>query len=129
MLHAQVEQQDAAERAGASAVQSGAEASPPPASPFGYGDASCGAFSHPLSGQLPSGGASSAAAIMDSVIILAACAGGETLPTSPELPADLFTSCLTTPIPMVRAHGGRRGARERTRRGGGVWFVRWPRPR
>ncbi|KAG8468461.1 hypothetical protein KFE25_013544 [Diacronema lutheri] len=101
MLHAQVEQQDAAERAGASAVQSGAEASPPPASPFGYGDASCGAFSHPLSGQLPSGGASSAAAIMDSVIILAACAGGETLPTSPELPADLFTSCLTTPIPMA----------------------------
>eukprot|EP00127_Corallochytrium_limacisporum_P003377 Clim_evm5s149 gene=Clim_evmTU5s149 len=31
-------------------------------------------------------------------IQLAACQKGETLPINPQLPADLFTSCLTTPI-------------------------------
>eukprot|EP00005_Dracoamoeba_jomungandri_P001709 CAMPEP_0174254418 /NCGR_PEP_ID=MMETSP0439-20130205/3738_1 /TAXON_ID=0 /ORGANISM="Stereomyxa ramosa, Strain Chinc5" /LENGTH=1175 /DNA_ID=CAMNT_0015335983 /DNA_START=131 /DNA_END=3658 /DNA_ORIENTATION=- len=31
-------------------------------------------------------------------ILLAACGQNEVLPTNPELPADLFTSCLTTPI-------------------------------
>ena len=31
-------------------------------------------------------------------IILAACGKSETLPTNPDLPADLFTSCLTTPV-------------------------------
>ena len=31
-------------------------------------------------------------------IVLAACAKAETLPTNPELPADLFTCCLTTPV-------------------------------
>ena len=30
--------------------------------------------------------------------MLAACGADETLPLSPEVPADLFTSCLTTPI-------------------------------
>ncbi|EOO01891.1 putative torc1 growth control complex subunit kog1 protein [Phaeoacremonium minimum UCRPA7] len=34
-------------------------------------------------------------------IHLAACAIKENLPTNPELPADLFTSCLTTPIEMA----------------------------
>ncbi|KXT13411.1 hypothetical protein AC579_9916 [Pseudocercospora musae] len=34
-------------------------------------------------------------------IHLAACRENETLPTNPELPADLFTSCLTTPIMMA----------------------------
>ncbi|XP_055346858.1 regulatory-associated protein of mTOR-like [Paramacrobiotus metropolitanus] len=34
-------------------------------------------------------------------IHLAACAGGEELPTNPDLPADLFTACLTTPIKMA----------------------------
>lgn len=29
---------------------------------------------------------------------LAACSADETLPLNPDLPADLFTSCLTTPI-------------------------------
>ncbi|KAI9778848.1 MAG: hypothetical protein M1816_003890 [Peltula sp. TS41687] len=33
-------------------------------------------------------------------IQLGACATKETLPTNPDLPADLFTSCLTTPIEM-----------------------------
>ena len=31
-------------------------------------------------------------------ILLAACAHNETLPTNPDLPADLFTACLTTPV-------------------------------
>lgn len=34
-------------------------------------------------------------------IHLAACAEGENLPTNPRLPADLFTSCLTSPIEMA----------------------------
>ena len=33
-----------------------------------------------------------------SCIHLAACANGQELPSNPLLPADLFTSCLTTPI-------------------------------
>ena len=31
-------------------------------------------------------------------IILASCGAKDTLPTNPDLPADLFTSCLTTPV-------------------------------
>lgn len=31
-------------------------------------------------------------------ILLGACASHETLPVNPELPADMFTACLTTPI-------------------------------
>ncbi|EOD44046.1 regulatory associated protein-mtor [Neofusicoccum parvum] len=34
-------------------------------------------------------------------IHLAACREKETLPTNPDLPADVFTSCLTTPIEMA----------------------------
>ena len=34
-------------------------------------------------------------------IHLAACREKETLPTNPKLPADVFTSCLTTPIEMA----------------------------
>lgn len=34
-------------------------------------------------------------------ILLAACEKNETLPTNPELPADLFTCCLTTPIEIA----------------------------
>ncbi|XP_068631732.1 regulatory-associated protein of mTOR [Battus philenor] len=34
-------------------------------------------------------------------IQLAACAAGQNLPMSPELPADLFTACLTTPVKMA----------------------------
>jgi regulatory associated protein of mTOR len=34
-------------------------------------------------------------------IHLAACQADETLPLNPDLPADLFTSCLTTPIDMA----------------------------
>jgi len=35
------------------------------------------------------------------VILLAACAATELLPQSPELPADVFTACLTTPIKVA----------------------------
>lgn len=43
------------------------------------------------------------AEIMDftDCIHLAACRYKETLPTNPDLPADVFTSCLTTPIEMA----------------------------
>ncbi|KKZ61742.1 regulatory associated protein-mTOR [[Emmonsia] crescens] len=34
-------------------------------------------------------------------ILLAACERAETLPTNPDLPADLFTCCLTTPIEIA----------------------------
>lgn len=34
-------------------------------------------------------------------ILLAACGTNETLPTNPELPADIFTACLTTPIKIA----------------------------
>ena len=34
-------------------------------------------------------------------IQLAACSAMELLPMTPELPADLFTSCLTTPIKIA----------------------------
>jgi regulator-associated protein of mTOR len=34
-------------------------------------------------------------------IIFAACSAGELLPQNPDLPADIFTSCLTTPIRMA----------------------------
>ncbi|KAF2207340.1 hypothetical protein CERZMDRAFT_51226 [Cercospora zeae-maydis SCOH1-5] len=37
----------------------------------------------------------------DDCIHLAACRENEVLPTNPDLPADLFTSCLTTPIMMA----------------------------
>ena len=35
---------------------------------------------------------------MRECILLAACGANELLPQSPDLPADVFTSCLTTPI-------------------------------
>ncbi|KAK5133478.1 hypothetical protein LTR08_007720 [Meristemomyces frigidus] len=37
----------------------------------------------------------------DDCIHLAACRDDEVLPTNPQLPADIFTSCLTTPIAMA----------------------------
>ncbi|MEW5306106.1 MAG: hypothetical protein WDW36_008599 [Sanguina aurantia] len=38
---------------------------------------------------------------MKEVIVLAACSAHELLPQSPELPADAFTACLTTPIKVA----------------------------
>lgn len=38
---------------------------------------------------------------MKNCIQLAACEASELLPMIPDLPADLFTSCLTTPIKIA----------------------------
>ncbi|ONI03879.1 hypothetical protein PRUPE_6G288100 [Prunus persica] len=46
------------------------------------------------------GGSSSSGSTRD-CILLAACEAHETLPQSAEFPADVFTSCLTTPIKMA----------------------------
>ena len=35
---------------------------------------------------------------MHDCILLGACGPNQVLPQSPELPADIFTACLTTPI-------------------------------
>ncbi|KAJ8753815.1 hypothetical protein K2173_000069 [Erythroxylum novogranatense] len=45
--------------------------------------------------------ASNAAGSTRDCILLAACEAHETLPQSAEFPADVFTSCLTTPIKMA----------------------------
>ncbi|PRP72786.1 regulatory-associated protein of mTOR isoform 2 [Planoprotostelium fungivorum] len=45
-------------------------------------------------------GATSNVVIKD-YILLAACSANELLPMNPELPADVFTSCLTTPIKIA----------------------------
>ncbi len=36
--------------------------------------------------------------LLEDSILLVACGNKEVLPMNPKLPADLFTSCLTTPI-------------------------------
>jgi regulator-associated protein of mTOR len=43
----------------------------------------------------------SVASAMKDCILLAACGPNESLPQLAELPADLFTSCLTTPITIA----------------------------
>eukprot|EP00729_Bicosta_minor_P009410 gene9410-33457_t len=51
--------------------------------------------------RVPGGGGAAAAGTVEPLhqcIQLAACEEHETLPTNPKLPADVFTSCLTTPI-------------------------------
>lgn len=58
--------------------------------------ASSGAGSSSIGGM-----ASSSQAAPEDHILLAACGEGETLPTNPDLPADVFTACLTTPIKMA----------------------------
>ena len=35
------------------------------------------------------------------VMVMAPCGAREVLPSNPDLPADLFTSCLTTPMRMA----------------------------
>eukprot|EP01116_Phalansterium_solitarium_P015860 TRINITY_DN354_c0_g2_i1.p1 TRINITY_DN354_c0_g2~~TRINITY_DN354_c0_g2_i1.p1 ORF type:complete len:1471 (+),score=651.08 TRINITY_DN354_c0_g2_i1:184-4596(+) len=51
------------------------------------------------SDRMPGGPASTAP--MRDFILLAACGANELLPMNAELPADVFTSCLTTPIKMA----------------------------
>ena len=55
-------------------------------------------------GGAPTAAASSAAGVIDpmrEVIVLAACGANELLPQDPDLPADVFTACLTTPIKVA----------------------------
>lgn len=52
-----------------------------------------------MSPQGPAG--SSASDPMREVIALGACQAHELLPQSPDLPADVFTACLTTPIKVA----------------------------
>lgn len=51
--------------------------------------------------QLQDWNASSSSGPARDCILLAACEAHETLPQSAEFPADVFTSCLTTPIKMA----------------------------
>ena len=69
-----------------------------------YGEAGPGAGGRP-------GGQGEGEGLHD-CILLGACGGHEVLPQSPELPADIFTACLTTPIrvcphylPMLQSKG------------------------
>lgn len=48
-----------------------------------------------------SSSSSNAASSANEAIVLAACAANEILPMNPELCADVFTSCLTTPITVA----------------------------
>ena len=61
----------------------------------------------PTSTALPPGGTDP----LREVILLAACAATEVLPQNPDLPADVFTACLTTPIKVgvegVEVWGGK----------------------
>jgi regulator-associated protein of mTOR len=43
---------------------------------------------------------------MRECILLCACSESELLPQTPDLPADVFTSCLTTPIKVREPPGG-----------------------
>ncbi|XP_051130261.1 regulatory-associated protein of TOR 1 isoform X2 [Andrographis paniculata] len=51
--------------------------------------------------ELQENSTSSSGSSMRDCILLAACEAHETLPQSAEFPADVFTSCLTTPIKMA----------------------------
>ncbi|CAN0514502.1 unnamed protein product, partial [Laminaria digitata] len=52
------------------------------------------------------------------LIVLAPCGAEEVLPTNVDLPADLFSSCLTTPMPIALRWFVRQN-RVSVRRGGG----------
>lgn len=54
--------------------------------------------------NLNHGGYADGAQPLMNSIQLAACAATEQLPSCPELPADLFTSCLTSPIDIALRH-------------------------
>ena len=44
--------------------------------------------------------------LLREVILLAACGAHEVLPQTPDLPADVFTACLTTPIKACASCAG-----------------------
>lgn len=57
-------------------------------------------FTHPPPGP-ETGSPAAAGTSAGEAIVLAACAANEILPMNPELCADVFTSCLTTPITVA----------------------------
>lgn len=80
-------------------------APPPPATSGPGGPAtsskdSTGAAGTPTEGQANAGMPSVTIASIQDIIQLAACQAHESLPMNPDLPADLFTSCITSPIEM-----------------------------
>ncbi|KAG2485410.1 hypothetical protein HYH03_015896 [Edaphochlamys debaryana] len=52
-------------------------------------------------GMPPGGAGGGAPDHLREVIVLGACGAGEQLPQNPDLPADVFTACLTTPIKVA----------------------------
>ncbi|CAM9850369.1 unnamed protein product, partial [Ectocarpus sp. 4 AP-2014] len=68
---------------------------------------SCGARAPPSVASSPAGsggtftGSGGRGRPLKDVIVMAACGEDEVLPTSADLPADVFTCCLTTPMPMA----------------------------
>ncbi|GAB2235961.1 hypothetical protein Droror1_Dr00026406 [Drosera rotundifolia] len=61
----------------------------------------CSAAGNIVNAFLELNDASSSSGSLRDCILLAACEAHEDLPQSPEFPADVFTSCLTTPIQMA----------------------------
>jgi len=61
--------------------------------------AAAASLSNPIDATM--GGAMPLGAGMSEVILIAACGADETLPQSAELPADVFSACLTTPIKIA----------------------------
>ena len=61
---------------------------------------------------------------MKEVIALSACGANELLPQTPDLPADIFTACLTTPIKVRRAGQGGAGGGAAGRQGE-EWHGGW----
>ncbi|KAL9267261.1 Regulatory-associated protein of TOR 1-like protein [Drosera capensis] len=61
----------------------------------------CSAAGNIVNAFLELNDASSSSGSPPDCILLAACEAHEDLPQSPEFPADVFTSCLTTPIQMT----------------------------
>lgn len=68
---------------------------------------SCGGRAPPSVASSPAGsggtftGSGGRGRPLKDVIVMAACGEDEVLPTSADLPADVFTCCLTTPMPMA----------------------------
>lgn len=54
-----------------------------------------------LSSKLYAGAQEKSDNSLNDIVVLAACGANEVLPQDPEFPADLFTSCLTTPLKMA----------------------------
>ena len=68
-----------------------------------------------MGGALAGGATGSSGVAVDpmkEIIVLAACGANELLPQNPDLPADVFTACLTTPIKVGEREGAAGGGEE-----------------